>query len=130
MAYINKNKIFFAGISKGISERYTEGVIVEDIESEGATSLITFTIDGTSYQAEQGMTWAQWVASDYNTGGCVVKSNLVRPAANSYNYLVRFFDVPNGYAWEEVEPTEKIYDGKDYDWCDEPLGGDVDPDPV
>lgn len=34
MAYINKNKIFFAGISKGISEPYTEGVIVEDIEIE------------------------------------------------------------------------------------------------
>lgn len=31
--------------------------------------LITFTIDGTSYQAEEGMTWGEWVASDYNTGG-------------------------------------------------------------
>lgn len=36
---------------------------------QGATSLISFTIDGTSYQAEEGMTWEQWVASDYNTGG-------------------------------------------------------------
>ena len=33
-----------------------------------ATKLINFTIDGTSYQAEEGMTWAQWVASGYNTG--------------------------------------------------------------
>ena len=29
--------------------------------------IISFTIDGTSYQAEEGMTWAQWVNSDYNT---------------------------------------------------------------
>lgn len=29
-------------------------------------NLITFTIDGTSYQAEKGMTWQQWVDSEYN----------------------------------------------------------------
>lgn len=39
MAYINKNKIFFAGISKGISERYTEDVIVEDIVTEEAEGV-------------------------------------------------------------------------------------------
>jgi hypothetical protein len=27
---------------------------------------IHFTIDGTTYQAEQGMSWADWVESDYN----------------------------------------------------------------
>lgn len=32
-------------------------------------SLITFTIDETSYSAEEGMTWKQWVNSSYNTGG-------------------------------------------------------------
>lgn len=29
--------------------------------------IISFTIDGTSYQAEEGMTWEQWVDSSYNT---------------------------------------------------------------
>ena len=29
-------------------------------------SLISFTIDGESYQAEEGMTWAEWVNSPYN----------------------------------------------------------------
>lgn len=38
---------------------------------QGTTSLITFTIDGTSYQAESGMTWLEWVASDYNTNGFI-----------------------------------------------------------
>ena len=28
--------------------------------------LITFTIDGTEYQAEPGMTWGDWVESEYN----------------------------------------------------------------
>lgn len=30
-------------------------------------TLISFTIDETAYQAEEGMTWGEWVESDYNT---------------------------------------------------------------
>ena len=43
---------------------------------QGSATLISFTIDRSSiwsdsisYQAEEGMTWAQWVESSYNTGG-------------------------------------------------------------
>ena len=38
---------------------------------QGASTptLISFSIDGTSYQAEEGMTWSEWVESSYNTGG-------------------------------------------------------------
>lgn len=32
----------------------------EDVE------LLEFTIDGTEYQAEEGMTWSEWVGSEYN----------------------------------------------------------------
>lgn len=36
---------------------------------------ITFTIDGTEYQAEEGMTWGEWVESEYNTSTfCVCSS--------------------------------------------------------
>lgn len=38
------------------------------IEGQGS-SLITFTISGYEYQAEEGMTWAEWVESEYNTNG-------------------------------------------------------------
>ena len=31
--------------------------------------LITFTIDNIEYQAEEGMTWGEWVNSEYNTEG-------------------------------------------------------------
>ena len=31
-------------------------------------TTISFTIAGESYQADAGMTWKQWVVSDYNTG--------------------------------------------------------------
>ena len=30
--------------------------------------MITFTINDTEYQAEEGMTWGEWVESNYNTG--------------------------------------------------------------
>lgn len=29
--------------------------------------IITFTIDGTEYNADKGMTWSEWCDSDYNT---------------------------------------------------------------
>lgn len=31
------------------------------------TVIISFTIAGNTYQAEEGMTWAEWVESGYNT---------------------------------------------------------------
>mgnify|MGYP004547271245 CR=1 FL=1 len=48
-----------------------------DIESSigsytpSTTTLINFTIAGTSYQAEEGMTWEQWCNSSYNAGGFI-----------------------------------------------------------
>lgn len=47
---------------------------------EGAvTNLISFTIAGTSYQAEEGMTWRQWVESSYNTDGFIIKESAMEP---------------------------------------------------
>ena len=39
--------------------------------------VITFTIDGATYYAEEGMTWGEWVESEYNTGGFYVVEGLV-----------------------------------------------------
>ena len=38
-------------------------------------TLISFTIDDTTYQAEDGMTWEEWVNSDYNVNTCGVQVN-------------------------------------------------------
>ena len=38
-----------------------------------SANLINFTIDGTSYQAEEGMTWGNWINSAYNTGGFIAQ---------------------------------------------------------
>ena len=42
-------------------------------DGEQAT-LITFTIDGTEYKAEEGWTWGDWVESEYNTAGVYEKT--------------------------------------------------------
>ncbi len=34
----------------------------------GTVALITFTVDGEEYQAEEGMTWQRFIYSDYNNG--------------------------------------------------------------
>jgi hypothetical protein len=58
-----------------------------------AANLITFTISGTEYQAEEGMTWGEWLESEYNTnnfvnpGGCIATNyddwSLVRDIETS-----------------------------------------------
>lgn len=50
----------------------TIGDINTILESIIGNSIITFTIDNTEYQAEQGMTWEEWVGSEYNTDGYFV----------------------------------------------------------
>ena len=45
--------------------------------AHNGNKLITFTIGGTTYQAIDGMTWAEWVDSDYNTIGATIQNDLV-----------------------------------------------------
>ena len=47
------------------------------IGGETTTNLISFTIAGTTYQAEEGMTWGDWLTSEYNTGGYGASGNYV-----------------------------------------------------
>ena len=39
------------------------------VPEETPATLITFSVDGTEYQAEEGMTWGEWIASEHNTDG-------------------------------------------------------------
>jgi len=62
-------------------------------------TLISFTIGGTSYQAESGMTWGEWVDSEYNTNGWSVGYNEIRDG----NAVIR-----------DVVPTDTIVDEQAY----------------
>lgn len=50
------------------------------IESLGDSGgkIITFTIDGVVYQAEEGMTWTEWCDSPYNTDGFLLQVGYIR----------------------------------------------------
>ena len=58
---IDETAIQYAGTYTG-SATFTIAV------KDAPVTTISFTIDGTTYQADPGMTWKQWVVSDYNTG--------------------------------------------------------------
>ena len=45
----------------------------------GGGNIITFAIDGIEYQAEEGMTWGEWIESEYNTDGWYI---------NNYNFIL------------------------------------------
>ena len=47
----------------------------------GQAALISFTISGTTYQAEEGLTWEQWVGTDYNT------NNKYKPGGGMPMYI-------------------------------------------
>ena len=53
------------------------GTIVYYVELvEPPKGNITFTINGTEYQAEEGMTWTEWIESDYNPGDFSIYGGL------------------------------------------------------
>ena len=64
----------------------------------GVTNLISFTIDGTSYQAEEGMTWVDWVASSYNTGGFYIIEGNTRVSFSNGTDYVSSEGFPGDYA--------------------------------
>ena len=73
-------------------------------------TLITFTIDGTSYQAEEGMTWVEWVGTSYNTGTFCVKAS-----GNSVYKDSAYYDFIQG-----TTKTAVIENGRDYNYYQNP----------
>lgn len=60
-----------------------------NLKTAASVSLISFSISSNvtaTYQAEDGMTWAEWVASDYNTGGFVVVTGRIFLAGSPVAY--------------------------------------------
>ena len=60
----NEKKVYDAGYKAGYKAGY----------ADAPKPKITIWIDGFSYEAEEGMTWADWCASTYNTLGLYVPS--------------------------------------------------------
>ena len=59
------NWTYFSSRFVGVATEQEE----PDIGGGDSGELITFTLDGTEYSAEEGMTFRDWIASGYNTDG-------------------------------------------------------------
>ena len=72
---------------------------VEDI-GVGHVEMIEFSIDGTNYQAEKGMTWFEWIYSEYNDDGFKL--------LNSTHISKTGFGSVCLYGGEKVEASDSI----------------------
>ena len=72
---------------------------------------ISFTIAGTSYQAEEGMTWGEWVASSYNTAGYQIVYNWAQSGIADASGTKVVYDPEN-----RIFPpsTDAIANGREY----------------
>lgn len=68
------------------------GASLEPGETSNSPTLITFTINSTTYQSEEGMTWAEWVESEYNTFGYYISEDysnyIVAPGGGSTRVVI------------------------------------------
>lgn len=72
---------------------------------QSTSNLITFTISGTEYQAEEGMTWNEWLESSFNTGEWYAYSNMVISdgvRVGEYSYI------------DYVSPSDEIINATSY----------------
>ena len=64
-------------------------VVYQDngVGGESNANLISFSINGNTYNAEEGMTWNEWMGSNYNTSNAEISgSNLRIPTTDIVNY--------------------------------------------
>lgn len=91
---ISENMIYQISILKGLAS-------VLEFSNPKIVILIEFSIAGTTYQAEEGMTWTQWVDTIYNTGYWQVYGNKIK---NPYD----------GTTVKNVTATDTIISGNSY----------------
>ena len=72
---------------------------------------ISFTIAGTSYQAEEGMTWGEWVASSYNTAGYQIVYNGAQSGIADASGTKIVYDPENRISHPS---TDAIANGREY----------------
>lgn len=77
-----------------------------NFEKQEEPALIAFTISGIDYQAEEGMTWSEWVASSYNSGGYTESDGKIMR-------LRKFVYTPAGSvdSSDVIDPNESYTEG-------------------
>ena len=76
----------------------------------GESSLIEFTINGTPYQAEEGMTWQEFVESSYNDGSININTK--------YGYVCQNNQYLANTEWSYVMEADTIMIGFNYQYLE------------
>jgi hypothetical protein len=83
----------------------------------GGVELISFTIEGVNYQAEDGMTWAEWIESEYNTGSITTDggSIVILATSSTTGYMI---ESTNGtvYTYNVIVVDTAYTKGRRYDF--------------
>ena len=86
---------------------------VQDDNIQLDVIMISFMIGGTTYQAESGMTWFEWVNSSYNTGGFYLfydMSNMKNKVAKTgLSFVSKTQSGTNVYSDEGIIGGSKYY---------------------
>lgn len=93
---IEPDKIYQVSILKGL------GSVLE----WDAIALINFSVGGNPHQAVKGMTWEQWINSEYNINNYYISSNIVR--------VDSMYRVTLQNSYDGISPTAVIQ--KDYSY--------------
>lgn len=82
-------------------------------DTPSVPTLIDFTIGITDYQAEEGMTWAQWCDSEYNTCGCIYEGVDGWIYGETLDHIVSTNSIP-------IIASDIITSGTNYTWMLDP----------
>lgn len=90
------------------NEIWTHGTLYKSVNwSVLEPQLITFIIDDVEYESEEGMTWGEWVESEYNTNYCSIDNGYV--SRGHYGFISSTSDVLT-----TVPDTKIIIEGEQY----------------
>ena len=87
-----------------VEQKYYYNAGTGSFIAEGGGHIV-FTVNGTPYMADSGMTWAEWVDSDYNTAGATI----------SGQYVIIDYDCVCLVDLTYVAPTDTIMSGYAYE---------------
>lgn len=87
---------------------YVDGVLEESIDVR-PPQIISFSVTLSEYQAESGMTWSEWITSNYNSYGYYIDDSY-SPARIGCAY--GHVQYPNS---DFVQPTDVIISNYEYD---------------
>ncbi len=100
----------FVGTADNGEGGTTTFAFTEIIPSTPAT--FKFKIDGTEYTAEEGMTWADWVASDYNsTGYSIGNGNDLGVYLGALPVCYTYTNTTNGEIYGTFVSKNQLIDG-------------------